>query len=233
MRLVAVLAMIVGLSACGEAPAPSASQLAPTAIGEPSTSAEEPTLSFAPLPAGLVEELLGPWQPTPLELDLDAIRTMDAQCLAFNFMAPSVSLVVVDARGDGRVILQYAGEDGNEGTCEATVQADGRTQAAPISNSSWPQDIEVVPLGDVELRTKGGYGSPSSAGLQNQWSSAIGQAGAGIEQVIAEVPSQPSAVVASLNNGWFVFWAPLRAREQWRIVGLNAAGEEVATIRGP
>jgi hypothetical protein len=48
---------------------------------------------------------------------------MDAQCLAIDFMAPSVSLVVVDARGEGRVILHYAGEDGHSGTCE--------TQPAP------------------------------------------------------------------------------------------------------
>jgi len=48
-----------------------------------------------------------------------------------------------------------------------------------------------------------------------------------------KVPSQPSPVVASLDNGWFVFWSPIRPREQWRIVGLNAAGEEVGTVAGP
>ena len=233
MRLVFVLAMILGLSACGNAPAPSAPKLAPSAVPEPSTSVDQPTASFDPLPAGLVAELIGPWQPTPLELDLDAIRPMNAQCIAFHLFAPSVELVVVDARGDGRVILHYAGDDGHEGTCEATVQADGSAMVSPSGNTVWPQDIEVVPLGDHELRAPSGFGSPGSAGPESQWAGAIGQAGAGIEQVIVDVPSQPSPVVASLDNGWFVFWSPIRPREQWRIVGLNAAGEEVGTVAGP
>ena len=54
-----------------------------------------------------------------------------------------------------------------------------------------------------------------------------------IDQVIAEVPRQPRAVVASMGDGWFVFWTPLRAGDQWRIVGLDAVGEEVASVRGP
>lgn len=232
MRQFVALAMIVGMSACGEAPAPS-SQLRPTADAEPSASGDEPAASFAPLPAGLVAELIGPWQPTPVELDLDAIRPMNAQCLAFAFMAPSVSLVVVDARGEGRVILHYAGDDGHEGTCEATVQADGSVMTSPSGATVWPQDIEVIPLGDEELRAPSGFGSPGSADPDDLWGGAIGQAGAGIEQVIVEVPSQPSAVVASLDNGWFVFWTPLRPREEWRIVGLDAAGEEVATLAQP
>jgi len=76
-------------------------------------------------------------------------------------------------------------------------------------------------------------GSPGSAGPANQWTSLIGQAGAGIDRVIAEVPRQPSAVVASMDNGWFVFWSPIRAGDDWRIIGLNAAGEEVAVVPGP
>ena len=232
MTLVAILAMIVGLTACAEAPAPSSSKLT-TAVPERSASGDEPTPTSEALPAGLVAELVGPWQPRPVELDLDAIRPMNAQCLAFHLFAPSVSLVVVDARGGGRVILHYAGDDGHEGTCEATVQADGSAMVAPSGNTVWPQDIEVVPLGDQELRVPSGFGSPGSADPDDLWWGAVGQAGAGIEQVIVEVPSQPSAVLASLDNGWFVFWTPLRPREQYRIVGLNAAGEEIASLTGP
>ena len=73
-------------------------------------------------------------------------------------------------------------------------------------------------------------GVPAAPTRTSLWWGAVGQAGAGIEQVIVEVPSQPSAVVAWLENGWFVFWTPLRPREQYRIVGLNAAGEEVASL---
>ena len=163
MRLVFVLAMILGLSACGNAPAPSAPKLAPSAVPEPFTSVDQPTASFDPLPAGLVAELIGPSHRAPLELDLDAIRPMNAQCIAFHLFAPSVELVVVDARGDGRVILHYAGDDGHEGTCEATVQADGSAMVSPSGNTVWPQDIEVVPLGDHELRAPSGFGSPGSA----------------------------------------------------------------------
>jgi hypothetical protein len=36
-----------------------------------------------------------------------------------------------------------------------------------------------------------------------------------------------------MGHGWFVFWSPLRAGEHWRIIGLDAAGEEVVSVRWP
>jgi hypothetical protein len=61
----------------------------------------------------------------------------------------------------------------------------------------------------------------------------IGQAGAGIDQVIAEVSGQASPVVASMGDGWFALWFPIEDPWTWRLVGLNAAGEEVATLNNP
>ena len=190
------------------------------------TSCTEPS----PLPRiAEVEALVGPWQATPIALSEGTIRQLDAECQAFDLFAPSVSLVVVDARGQGRVILHYAGDDGHDGTCESTAQADGSFLTRPASHTNHPQTIEVVPLERYELRVHGGMGSPGSAAPADRWLSVTGEAGPGISQVVAELPDQ-SLVEASMGGGWFVLWWPTPVTGEHRLIGLNDAGEEVASL---
>jgi len=155
--------MAVGLAACG---------VLPDALQHPADPLE--------IPAS-VEELRGPWRSTPLHVDPAAVREMDAQCLATHEMAPSVSLVAVDARGEGGITLVYAGDDGHQGTCGATVQADGQFVAAPGGYTVWPQEIEVVPVGENELRVVNQGGNPGSAAPEDWWAAMSGQAGPGID----------------------------------------------------
>ena len=150
-----------------------------------STACAEPT----PLPpVAEAEALVGPWQSTPIGLSEGTVRQLDAECQTFDLFAPSVSLVVVDARGQGRVILHYAGADGHDGTCESTAQADGSFVTRPAGHTNHPQTIEVVPLERYELRIHGGMGSPGSAAPADRWRSITGEAGPGISQVFAELP---------------------------------------------
>jgi len=213
------------LSACG-APGPASESENTPPASQPAPPASHPTPS-------IVRDLLGPWLATPVRLDAATVSDMDAQCLAFGLMAPGVSLVVVDARGEGRVILQYAGEDGHEGMCEATVHQDRAFTVDPRSHTVPGQVIDVVPVANHELRLRGGFGSPGSAGPADQWLGQVGQAGAGIDQVIAEASGQTSPVVASMGEGWFALWFPIETPWEWRLVGLDAEGEEVATLSEP
>jgi len=178
-----------------------------------------------------IPKLLGPWQAKPFRVSDAAVFALDAACRAYHQMAPSVGLAVVDARGGGRIILQYAGRDGHEGYCLATVQPDGRSVSEIMSASTYPQAIDVVPLRKRELRSHGGGGSPSSAAPDDRWVSETGQAGPGIDQVVAVVPGLREAVVASMGDGWWVLWFPIVGSDDYRIIGLNRAGEQVAELR--
>jgi hypothetical protein len=44
------------------------------------------------------------------------------------------------------------------------------------------------------------------------------------------VPGHPTNVIASMGNGWFALWWPIRAAGDWRLLGLDSAGEVVATV---
>jgi hypothetical protein len=63
----------------------------------------------------------------------------------------------------------------------------------------------------------------------------MGQAGTAIHQVVAHVTGSPP-VVASLGGGWFSFWYPVvenpdQVDPEYRLVGLDAAGNEVAQFK--
>lgn len=227
----AAIALNLGLEQPGVVPdvsdGPSPSQPIPT----PSPSQPSPTPSESSAPAtGSTEELVGAWQATPIPLDPALISELDAKCVAIDFMAPGQSLAVIDARGDGRVLLGYAG-GGYSATCEGTVHPDGSTSAQNIQTTVGdPPD--PAPLAATELRTDYVYGSPFGA-TQDVWQAHIGQAGPGIDQVLVEVPGHPSPVVASLDNGWFAVWWPVQASGSWRVIGLDADGQEVGTLDVP
>jgi hypothetical protein len=203
--------------------------------GSPSPTEPIPTppaSQAVPLTIELGPELLGPWQPTPLDLGGALVGELDAHCLAHSTFARRPSLVVVDARGEGRVRLHYADEDGSYVMCETEPIA----SEFMVVMSSHGQ-IEDGPVGYLEMRapflTESAY--PEYPAFPDYpWVEVIGQAGAGIDQVIAEVSGQPSAVVASMGgDGWFALWFPIAESQTWRLIGLNSAGEEVAELDQP
>jgi hypothetical protein len=227
------VAITIGLPQPGVVPdgsvSPSPTQPIPTP--SPSQSSPAPSASSAPA-TGTTQELVGPWQAEPIPLDAALVSELDAQCVALEFMTPGQSLAVVDARGEGRVILQYAG-GGHDATCEGTVHPDGSTSARNIQ-SSVGEPGQVVPLAATELLGGFSFGSPFDAGTEDdQWRAQTGQAGLGISQVVVEVPGLASPVVASLNNGWYTLWWPIQAPGGWRVIGLDADGQEVATLDLP
>ena len=173
-------------------------------------------------------DLTGEWQPRPLPISDATLEEMDARCLASDFMAPRVSLVLADARGEGRVHLIYAREDRLAVTCAATVTSGG-IQTEPRAATAEPVGDLV---GATGLEVWGGQRSPFYA-HDNWWQQIMGEAGTEIHKVIARV-SGFAPIVASLGGGWFSLWHPVDAPEQWdyQVVGLDIAGNEVATQEG-
>ena len=124
----------------------------------------------------------------------------------------------------------YAGEDGHTGTCEASVRPNGHFESQPMSYSAPGQVMQVVPLEPTELRVEGGGSSPGSAAPEDSWRGLIGQAGTGIHGVVAHVTGLPP-VVASFGGGWFALWYPVDEPLKYQLVGLDAAGNEVAQLQ--
>jgi hypothetical protein len=54
-----------------------------------------------------------------------------------------------------------------------------------------------------------------------------GRAGAGISQVVVQMPGHVP-VIASLANGWYLVWWPGNWPEGMKIVGLDVLGQKVA-----
>jgi hypothetical protein len=220
-RSIAVTAVI--LAACtGGTANPATSSIPATKGGSITTTAK--TVS--------VDDLTSEWRPVPLRIGDAALQQMDEDCLSYDFLPPGVSLVVADARGEGKVHLLYAGEDRQNGTCEATVSPNGGIQTEPRSATAEP--VSDPPVEATELMVWGGQTSPGSARPEDWWQQIMGEAGTGIYRVIAHVPGVPP-IVASLGGSWFTFWYNVDTEEQWdyELVGLDSAGNEVAEIRHP
>ena len=216
-RPISMAAVILVVCTGSGAANPATSSIATTTSSSTSTTAQTEN-----------DDLTGEWQLMPLPIDDAALEEMDARCLASDFMAPGVSLVLADARGEGRVHLIYAREDRLAVTCAATVTSGG-IQTEPRAATAEPVGDLV---GATELQVWGGTGSPAFA-HDDWWQQIMGEAGTGIHKVIARVSGLPP-IVASLGGGWFSLWHPVDAPEQWdyHLVGLDVAGNEVATQEG-
>jgi hypothetical protein len=212
MRRLALAALALVVTAC------EANAVAPTTV----------TASTTALPA-TVDDLRGEWRAEPLIVSEAALQEMDEDCLAaFPLFPPGLSRVVADARGEGRIQLVYAREDRQHAVCEAIVRSDG-FQVEPRSASAEP--VTDPPLAPTEIRPHGGGSSPGGTPPGERWYGILGEAGSEIHQVVAHVTGLPP-VVASLGGGWFSLWWPVEDSE-YRLVGLDAAGNEVAYLYGP
>ena len=177
------------------------------------------------MPTNTVQQLVGPWQRSPLRPAADLVTDMDAGCRADEVIADEMELVVVDARGgQGRVLMYYAGETGGggrrEASCDGTILQDGTTQSLVSRTASGefaPPDAEG------ELRVAHESGAAADPGDPGSWFAVMGQAGPGVERVIAKVPGHPR-IDASMSDGWFAVWWPAEPGGPYRLVALNSVG---------
>jgi hypothetical protein len=170
-------------------------------------------------PAGAID---GPWRPVPFALPGPITEAVDRTCRGFTEEFPQQArLVVIDARGAGRVEARYAGPNGVEATCtRMTIDATGRVVAGGGGIGIGGQEWRV--LQPLEIEDQSGFGS-------NESSTAMGRAGAGIATVVIVMPGKPP-VTASLTNGWYLAWWPGAWPPGTKIVGLDSLGQTVSEI---
>jgi hypothetical protein len=178
-----------------------------------------------PAPA-TAQQLAGPWRPMPLSVGPETRAEFDAACRADPEMADDLTLVVIDARGEGRLVVGYVGPGGSDSWLEATIGAEPPTKCQIMSKSD---RAAMLPLAERELRFSN---VSSTEGNEGWWSVITGRAGADIDQVIAEVPGSPR-IVATLADGWFALWWPEEGepRFDFRLLGLDEGGAEIAELK--
>ena len=127
-------------------------------------------------------------------------------------------LVVIDARGAGRIQAQYAGPRSTEASCiDMTIDAAGNVVAGGGGTGFGGQ--EWIILRPFEIEHHGGYSSEES-------STTMGRAGDGIAKVVIVMPGQPQ-VTASLANGWYLAWWPGAWPPGTKVVALDSLGQPV------
>ncbi len=192
------------------------------AAGCAGAEAPEQLPPAAPAVATL-EQLLGPWQPTPLTPGATLIAAADAACRAFT--RPQGPLVLADARGGGVVQVFYVGANGDASECnQMRISPTGSVDAHSGGGTSRGEPFPAIdPLG---LEVVGG-GSSTVANGEPISAATFGRAGAGIARVQVEVAGQPP-IVATLANGWFAAWWP--GPPHGTVVGLDGGGMVVARL---
>lgn len=171
----------------------------------------------ARVPAGAID---GPWQPVPFTLPGQIIEAADRTCRrSFDEFRQQTQLMVIDARGAGRIEAQYAGLNGEDATCAGmTIDAAGRIEPGGGGTGFRGQAFRVLQA--FELESIAGYGSIEG-------SATSGRAGPGIASVVLTMPGKPP-VTASLASGWYLAWWPGDWPPGTKIVGIDRLGQTVA-----
>lgn len=167
----------------------------------------------------------GPWQATPIAVRGPILETIDRVCRAsFPDFPQETRMVVIDARGAGRVDAHYVGPNGVEATCfEMTVDDAGRVEGG--GGATQFAEHEPPLLQPLEITNGGGYVGEAS-------SLTLGRVGAGIVKVVIFSAGQPP-VTPSLMNGWYLAWIPGEWAPGAKAVGFDAAGRAVSEARVP
>jgi hypothetical protein len=172
-------------------------------------------------PATLLE-LTGPWRPEPLRLDPLLATQADRVCRRDqSFPIEKLDLVLIDARGGGRLPTLYAGGDATADCHYMQISKTGVVTGS-ISGSGTGQGGQP-PDGKLSLV---GTGS-----IEKAWSYRSGRAGAGITRVVVDVAGI-GAITATLQNGWYFAWwpgAPKRGEPgpSVTVTAFDAAGEPI------
>jgi hypothetical protein len=179
------------------------------------------------LPGGGATDLGGPWRAEPFSVDPAIVAEAERQCrVQFGPMVkPDSSLAVVDARGDGLLIVAFAGRS-SSALCEIAVREDGEliVQGAGAMESADP----LPAIGPAEIRTDGVNSSgPGPAGSR---SSVTGQAGLQIQSLEIVTPSGLRLQPSIGRDGWFAAWWPTGEMDV-EVNGYDASGALAGSSR--
>jgi hypothetical protein len=199
---VAVMLILLIVSACGEA-----------------TVSEAPTA---------IPDLSAPWQAQPFAVDPAIIAAAERLCRdpTTQLVPAGTPLVLGDARGGNRLLLLFAGPGAS---AECLVTRDRTGGLMPDGGGSSIGDIQPA-LGPNEMAFRGAS-TQSSSGGPNEPNPPIsyttGRVGAGIQAVEILLPSGVS-MRASLDRGFYAAWWPGEG-DSIRARGYDAAGRLISS----
>jgi hypothetical protein len=171
-------------------------------------------------------QLNGPWRPQPMRPAAALVAEADRVCRRDISFEAGLPLLVVDARGVGRLQLLYASADGKTGECQGIfVRPDGSVRGGGPGGSSEGDPWQPIPRDGLEIITSG-----SSFGtLGEDETHRAGRAGPGVAHVRLTVVGVPDAIEATLANGWWSAWWP-GSGACHEVVALAADGSVLDTV---
>lgn len=178
------------------------------------------------LPGGGATDLSRPWQPEPYAVAQNLIAEAETACRGSGLgVIDAVNeLVVVDARGGGRLTLVFASAN-TTAACDVQRQNVGGRIVA-IGGSMMEGGVAPTPEPD-ELVS---FGTGGTSGPDGSSSSVTGRAGASIASVRIATPSGLDLAASIGPGGWYSAWWPTEEMSV-EIRGLDANGNVVATTQ--
>lgn len=157
-------------------------------------------------PVASIQDLTGPWRPTPLLLDPVMRDRIATTCRRDIERKPTSTVAVMDVRGFGVAVVRMTGD--SAGACDAIQVTEGGQAVG--AGGGWRQDQPevAVPLNETAI-DEVQVGQVGGGDLRTEGRSVIGRAGAGIAVVTVDTPGQPQ-ILATLENGWFAAWWPAK-----------------------
>jgi len=174
------------------------------------------------------QQLNAPWQSRPMRPSDEILAAADEACRKDAQFKAGLPLVLVDARGEGRLQLFYGAPTGESGECHGIfVGLDGSVRPGGASSSGaggpWPP---IAPDG-LAIMTSGG----SSGGLGGDEQHVAGRAGPAIERVQLTVAGIADPIEATMANGWWSAWWP-GGPGCTGIVAMGADGSVLSSVPG-
>ena len=152
-----------------------------------------------------------PYQAQPFAVDPVLIAEAEGICREpeMGMVPAGAQLVVVDARGENRLLLLFGGP-GVDGQCFLTRMADGRLVSE--GGGSGMGNFQPDPGPNlIEDRGGGSQSSIDETGKETSLSYSAGRVGPNVVRVVA-VFETGATVDASVNRGWFGLWWPGNAK---------------------
>ncbi len=180
-------------------------------------------------PLGLAD-LLGPWRREPIAaLDPRVVAALDGVCRAFPDFPPGQELVLVDARGRGRLQAQYAGPNSTaECTNDLVIHPDGSVTGGLSSVGGG--GAAQPPAGRIVVRSNSGTGTNNDE--PNPYTVIGGRVGPDALRVVVDVRGI-GPVTATLRDGWYMAWWSGKCCAAAKVTGYDAAGNITDAISTP
>ena len=120
--------------------------------------------------------------------------------------AADLPLLLVDARGEGRLQLFYGGPDGRTAECNGIfVARDGTVRAGGAGGTGSGEPWPAIPLNALVSMSSGGSGG-GAGGMDEQH--VAGRAGLAVSRVHVSAFGVADPIEATVANGWWAAWWP-------------------------